>query len=361
MALNVTSPFLPPREEYQRLVDGIWDRRWMTNNGPLVQELEHKLADYMGLEALSYVSNGTIALQIAIRALNLTGEVITTPFSYVATTSSLVWENCEPVMVDIDPATLNIDASKIERAITPRTTGILATHVFGNACDITAIEAIAKKHGLRVIYDGAHGFGATYNGRSLLAYGDASTLSFHATKLFHTIEGGAVISPHDDVRYAVNQLRNFGHTSPTSFDMAGVNGKNSEFHAAMGLCNLPYIDDILANRRTFSLAYDARLLGRIDRPSITPGCEYNYAYYPVLFPDEAALLKSLASLAAADIHPRRYFYPSLSHLPYLKGVASTPVSDDIAPRVLCLPLFNELGLDNVERVSDILLSSLDKM
>src|SRR5690606_18072879 len=220
--IPVTKPFLPPQEEYEKYLDGIWKREWLTNNGPLVNELELQLKEYLGLKHILYVSNGTIALQMAIKALELKGEIITTQFSFVATTSSIVWEGCKPVFVDIDQATLNIDPSKIEAAITSETSGILATHVYGNPCDIEAIQAIADKHGLKVIYDAAHCFGTKYKGRSVFEYGDISTTSFHATKLFHTIEGGAVFTKDPEVLKKLSFLRNFGHNGPEKYEGVGI-------------------------------------------------------------------------------------------------------------------------------------------
>ena len=241
-SIPVTKAFLPPQDLYRRYLDEIWERGWLTNHGPLVREFERQLQMRLGLDHVLYVANGTLALQIAIRAMELKGEVITTPFSYVATSSSILWEGCMPVMVDIDSATLTIDPEKIEAAITDRTSGILATHVYGNACDIERIEEIALRHGLHVIYDGAHAFGTLYDGRPIFQFGDITTASFHATKVFHTIEGGAVCTASPDIAQKAGLLRNFGHTGPNTFACVGINAKNSEFHAAMGLCNLGYID-----------------------------------------------------------------------------------------------------------------------
>lgn len=234
--IPVTKPFLPKQADFKSYVSSIWARQWLTNNGPLVNELEIKLQQYLALPHLLYVTNGTIALQLAIQALEIKGEVITTPFSFVATTSSIVWQGCKPVFVDIDEETLNIDPDKIEAAITPRTTAILATHVFGNPCDIDAIDRIAKKHNLKVVYDAAHCFGTQYKGKSIFAYGDVSTTSFHATKLFHTIEGGAVFTQNPDILKRMALMRNFGYSGVDTFSELGTNAKNSEFHAAMGLC-----------------------------------------------------------------------------------------------------------------------------
>jgi dTDP-4-amino-4,6-dideoxygalactose transaminase len=351
MNITVTKPFLPPIEEYQRYLKQIWSRGWLTNNGPLVNELELRLKDYLKIEYLLYVVNGTTALQVAIKALGLTGEVITTPFSYVATTASLIWEGCEPVMVDILPDTLNIDPGRIEAAITTRTTGIVATHVYGNACDVDAIEAIAAAHGLKVIYDGAHAFAANYRGRSLLAYGDVATTSFHATKLFHTGEGGMVCARQPELLRRMSLMRNFGHTSPTDFECIGINGKASELHAAMGLCNLNYIAEILRLRRELSLHYNGALQDiPVRRPKITDHCDYNYAYYPVIFGSESVLTTVMTVLTAHHIFPRRYFYPSLSQLAYLPQRFVTPISDDLSRRILCLPLYHSLSKEEIDMV-----------
>lgn len=359
MQINVTKTYLPPIAEYERYLQDIWSRGWITNHGPLVNELELQLKERLGLDYLLFVSSGTTALQIALKALNLSGEIITTPFSYVATTSSIIWHGCEPVMVDISSDTLNIDARRIEAAITDRTSAILATHVYGNTCDIAAIQEIADRRHLAVIYDAAHAFGTRYLGRTAFDHGDISATSFHATKLFHTVEGGAVIARNPDVLRRLALLRNFGHTSPTDFECAGINGKNSELHAAMGLCNLKYIDKILQVRAELSAYYDKKLMGLpLRRPSVMPGCEYNHAYYPVIFETEPLLLRVLETLTFHNVHPRRYFYPSLSGLRYLDRHFDTPVSDDIAPRVLCLPLYHSLSLEEIDMICRLISRSI---
>ena len=353
--IYVTKPFLPPAGEYEKYLEGIWDRVWLTNNGPLVNELEIKLKEFLGLSHLLFLTNGTVALQIAIKALGITGEVITTPFSFVATTSSIVWEGCEPVFVDIDPGSLNIDPTLIEAAITPKTTAILATHVFGNPCDIDAIDAIAKKHNLKVIYDGAHVFGTTYKGRSVFGYGDICTASFHATKLFHTVEGGAVVTQDANLLRELSFLRNFGHNGPETFAAVGINGKNSEFHAAMGLCNLKYVDEILEKRRHIWDRYMSRLshasLGSIE---INKDAGFNYSYYPVIFESEEVVMKVIRELEGHKISPRRYFYPCLSTLHYVKP-ANTPVSADISRRILCLPSFHDMSDEVIDMIARIVL------
>ncbi len=353
--IPVTKPFLPPKEDFDQLVAGIWQRNWLTNEGPLSSKLELELKKILGQEHLLFVTNGTIALQLAIRALGLTGEVITTPFSYVATTSSLVWEGCEPVFADIDPLTLNIDPSAIEALITPRTSGILATHVFGNSCDVEAIQEIADRHGLKVIYDGAHAFGVNYKGESIFSYGDISTCSFHATKLFHTIEGGAVMTKDPELLRKMSLFRSFGHTSATSFEGVGINGKNSEFHAAMGLANLNHIPQIIARRKKLSKLYDKWLQGfDCKLPRKQEGATYNYAYYPILLSSEKELKGIIDALNRSDVYPRRYFYPSLSQLDYVNNWP-TPRADDAASRILCLPLYHELSEEEVELICRLIL------
>lgn len=353
--IPVTEPFTPPIEEYQAQLQGIWQRNWFTNNGPLVIELENKLRQYFGLDNMLLVSNGTIAIQLALKALGVTKKVITTPFSYVATTSSLVWEGCDPVFADIDPDTLNIDPSKIESLIDEDTQAILATHCFGNPCDIEAIEVIARKHGIKVIYDAAHCFGTKYQGKSIFSFGDVSTSSFHATKLYHTVEGGAVFSSNKKVIKTIEYLRNFGHDGPEKFNGVGINGKNSELHAAMGIVNLKYVDQILKQRRKLSHNYDQLLQGlKVKKQKITSNSEHNHAYYPIVFKSEKLALAAKAALESNEIYPRRYFYPSLSRLNYVNG-GSTPISDDISTRILCLPLFHGLSDENQEQVARVLL------
>jgi dTDP-4-amino-4,6-dideoxygalactose transaminase len=354
--IPVTKPFMPPREEYQKYIEEIWDREFLTNNGPLVQKLEQKLKDYLGVEHLLYLSNGTISLQIAIKALELKGEIITTPFSYVATTSSIVWEGCKPVFVDIHPKTLNINPELIEEAITDNTTGILATHVFGNPCDIDAIQTIAEKHDLKVIYDAAHCFGTTYKGRTVFEYGDVSTTSFHATKLFHTVEGGGVFTSDKNLNYRMSRMRNFGHAGFEKFDGVGINGKNSEYHAAMGLCNLAHIESILENRKKQCLLFEELLKDLpVQRFTIQKDSGWNYAYYPVIFESETVTLMVKEALEQNNIHPRRYFYPSLDTLDYVQ-TAEVQLSKDISKRILCLPLYFNLTSNEQE----LIIKTLEK-
>ncbi len=357
--IPVTKPFLPPKEDVYKLLDEVWQRQWLTNNGPLVNELELKLKEYLDVPHMLYLNNGTIALQIAIKALELKGEIITTPFSYVATTSSIVWEGCSPVFVDIDAETFNIDPTKIEAAVTPNTTAILATHVFGNPCEIDAIEIIAKKHNLKVIYDAAHCFGTKYKGKSVFAYGDISTTSFHATKLFHTVEGGAVFCNSPDLLKKMAYLRNFGHNGPEDFAMVGINGKNSEFHAAMGLANFPFINAILEKRKAISQRYDTWLKREnIQHQIINENGVFNYAYYPIVLNDSEATLKIIKELEGNRVTPRRYFYPSLNTVKLYEG-NSCPVSEKISGSIICLPLYFELTSNDVDFVSRILLRALN--
>ncbi len=299
----------------------------------------------MGVKNFHFVTNGTLALQLSLRALDITeGEIITTPFSYVATTSAILWERCQPVYVDIDQKTLNIDPSKIEAAITKKTKAIVAVHVFGNPCDIEAIEKIAKRHSLKVIYDAAHAFGVTHKGRSILNYGDISICSFHATKLFHTIEGGCLVAKDEDIYNKIELLKRFGHNGDEHIQL-GINAKASEFQAAMGLSNLKYVADIIRERERLTNLYDQYLDGSIIKPKGSTRVKYNYGYYPVIFNNTEKLEMVMEKLNSVNIFPRRYFSPSLNKLPYLKVKDRCPVSEDIADRILCLPLY--VGLDNV--------------
>lgn len=354
----VTQSFMPPLEEYQDYVKKIWERKYLTNQGPVLQELEAQLKAFTGALNLHYVTNGTIALQLALRALDITeGEIITTPFTYVATTSAILWERCTPVYVDINPDTLCIDADKIEAAITPRTKAILAVHVFGYPCEVEKIEAIANKHHLKVIYDAAHAFGAVYKGKSLVTFGDVSTCSFHATKLFHTIEGGAVILKDKTASEKLELLKRFGHVDDEHLCL-GINGKSNEFCAAMGLCNLKHIDTIISERKRAIDYYDAALKGKVLRPRLPEGLIYNYAYYPAIFKSEAELLKVKDALAEADIFARRYFYPSLNTLSYLPQSQSCPISEDISSRIMCLPLFAGMEPEVLEKIITIIKNNV---
>jgi dTDP-4-amino-4,6-dideoxygalactose transaminase len=271
----------------------------------------------------------------------------------VATTSSILWERCIPVFVDIEPETYCIDATKIEASITENTKAIMAVHVFGNPCDIEAIEMIAKKHGLKVIYDGAHAFGVTYKGRSIFSYGDISTCSFHATKLFHTIEGGGVFVNDPEVSQQVELLKRFGHHDD-DYRILGINAKANEFQAAMGLVNMKYLPEIIEQRKSVVERYDTLVSNSFERPLYRSGSTRNYAYYPIVASDEPTLLEVIARLNAEDIYPRRYFFPSLNKLPYIEGAATCPVSEDIARRIVCLPLYAGMEKDDINKICEII-------
>lgn len=354
----VTKTFMPPQHEYISILNRAWDHHWLTNRGVLVRELEDILRLKLNVSNIIATTNGTLPLQIAIKALGLTGEIITTPFSYVATTSSIVWEGCTPVFVDIHPQYLTIDETKIEAAITAKTTAILATHVFGNPCAVEEIETIAKKHDLKVIYDAAHAFGVTYKGKSIFNYGDISTCSFHATKLFHTGEGGAVFTDDEVLLNKLFYHHNFGHEGPHNFQGVGINAKMSELQAAMGLAVLPYMDEIIKARREiidmYNQAFDETDLQLLK---VRTGGEWNFCYYPIIFRDEELLMEVDEKLRENEIYARRYFYPSLNNLSYVKYV-SMPISDSIAKRVLCLPLYHGLAHQDVERIISVIIKEL---
>jgi dTDP-4-amino-4,6-dideoxygalactose transaminase len=354
--IPVTKPFLPPQEEYAAYLNGIWQRNWLTNMGPLASSLELKLKDYLKVKHLLFVTNGTVALQLGIKALDLHGEVITTPFSFVATTSSIVWEGCKPVFVDINPDSLNLDSSKIEAAITQNTTAILATHVYGNPCEVEIIENIAKKHNLKVIYDGAHCFGVQYKNESIFNYGDISICSLHATKPYHSIEGGLIFTKNPEMLKKLAYMRNFGFDGPVSFAELGINGKNSEFHAAMGLVNLNYIDGNFEARKRIAGYYDDNLRTlRVVKPVWNKDSENTFSYYPLIFESEDLLIKCMDYLSNRQIFTRRYFFPSLPNsVPYLEN-QSLSVTDDISKRVLCLPMYAELTIEEVELICRLML------
>lgn len=354
--IPVTKPFLPSEEDYKIYIESIWKRQWLTNMGPLASDLEMRLKSHLNLKHLLFVTNGTIALQMAIKGLNLKGEIITTPFSFIATTSSIVWEGCTPVFVDIDRESLNIDPAKIEEAITEKTTAILATHVYGNPCEINAIDKIAKKHDLKVIYDGAHAFGVQVNGKSIFDYGDVSICSLHATKLYHSIEGGLIMTKDANLLKKMAYIRNFGISGHDSFAELGINGKNSEFHAAMGLVNLNHINKIHNKRKELTEYYDESLGNlRATKPIWHKGASLNYAYYPIVLESEELLLRIKEKLDANEIFTRRYFYPSLaSSLPYLP-VRNLPVTEDLSRRVLCLPLYFDLTNEEIDLMARLML------
>ena len=347
MKINVTQPFLPPIEEYLAQVQRAYDNNWLTNRGELVLELEDKIQNYLGADVKPLVmNNGTIPLQIALKLLGNGGEIITTPFSYVATTSTIVWEGCIPVFVDIDPVYWTIDETKIEEAITDKTTCIMATHVFGNPCNVEEIERIAKKYNLYVIYDAAHCFGVKYKGKSIFDWGDISTCSFHATKVFHTGEGGATFVNNKDLYEKVYYSHNFGHNGPEAFHGVGINGKISELNAAMGLAMLPYMDEILKKRSDICDFYGSLFHqdGKVTKLKLRAETQWNGAYFPIVMNSEDDLLSLVQKFNAKDIYPRRYFYPSLNYLPYT-SYQEKQNSESIAKRILCLPVFYNIPDD----------------
>lgn len=351
--INVTKTFFPPIEEYQKQIIRIWENQWLTNRGELLLELEEKLKQYLSVSNIIVLSNGTIPIQIALKLLAKGGEVITTPFSYVATTAAIIWENCTPIYVDIHPEYLTIDETKIEAAITEKTTCILATHVFGNSCNIDVIEDIAKKYNLKVIYDAAHCFGVSYKGKSIFEYGDISTCSFHATKLFHTGEGGAIFTKDKDLFHQCFFSHNFGHNGPLDFHGLGINGKISELQAAMGLAIFPHLKQILEYRKYIVNIYNSTLdFTKVKKIHIRNNTNWNYSYYPVIFETEEELLKVQNILNKNQIFPRRYFYPSLNIVPYVKAV-SMPISESIATRILCLPLHHNLDVSDAVKITQL--------
>jgi len=354
--INVTKTYLPNKEKYKQYVDEIYANGWITNNGPLVKELEKKLAKYLGVNNIVLVSNGTVALEIAYRTLDLKGYAITTPFSFVATTSSLVTNGLHPIFADINPKTLNIDPDKIEEQITPNTSAIVATHVFGNTCDVDAIDAIAKKHNLKVVYDGAHTFGVKYKEQSVANYGDITTLSFHATKLFHTIEGGALIINDNELVQKARYLINFGIENAESIPELGTNAKMNEFEAAMGLCMLDEMQKISQKRKEVYERYLHELSGIVRLQEQNTHSAQNYSYFPIILNDEKEMLRVQHALNYQNISPRRYFYPSLDTLHYIEPKQYCKNSRDISKRILCLPMYPELSKEDQIRIIAIVQS-----
>lgn len=352
----VTAPSLAPLEEFTELLKGVWERGILTHNGPLVQEFEKKMEAALGLDHFTVVSNGTVALQMAIKALELKGEIITTPFTWVATVSAIKWEGCTPIFCDIDPNTLNLDPMKIEEKITDKTSAILPVHVFGNPCDVEAIEAIAKKYNLKVIYDAAHAIGSTYNNESLLNYGDISATSLHATKLLNTAEGGGCITKNFELYKKLERIRFFGHNEAKDIVEDGFNGKLTEVHAALGLANLKYMEEVLLDRKKKYLLYKERLdkVPHLRFQELRHG-EINYSYFPVILKSEKMLLDLMDAFKKQNIFPRRYFYPSVNDYTEIVDHQSMPISEDISKRVLCLPLYFDLEINEVERICEIII------
>lgn len=355
--ITVTSPLLPPLEEFQELLADIWQRKWITNNGHYHKQLEQALADYLGVPYLSLFTNGTLPLITALQALRITGEVITTPYSFVATTHSVWWNGIKPVFVDVDPSTGNLNPDKIEAAITPQTTAIMPVHVYGTPCDTERIHAIADKYGLRVIYDAAHAFGVRINGESILKAGDISTLSFHATKTYNTIEGGALICHDAAMKQRIDYLKNFGYAGETEVVAPGINSKMDEVRAAYGLINLRYVDSAIAARKAVAEQYRAALK---DVPGLRmlqdiPGVTHNYSYFPI-FVNAAEYGESRDALyfrlKEHGILGRRYFYPLISTFSTYRGLpsaatANLPVATRLADEVICLPLHHELSEEDI--------------
>lgn len=352
--INVSKAFFPPLEDYEKQLKRIWKNNWLTNRGELVKELELNLKNYLNSPDVLLMTNGTLPIQIALKILAKQGEVITTPFSYVATSSAIIWENCTPVFVDIDPKHLTIDEEKISAAITSKTTAILATHVFGNPCAVEVIERIAKEHGLYTIYDAAHCFDVSYKNKSIFSYGDVSTCSFHATKLFHTGEGGGLFCNDKALMKKVFYSHSFGHDGPTNYFGLGINAKMSELHAAMGLTVLPYIKENITARKKVVEYYNESLdFSKLEKLTIRVGTEWNYSYYPIMLKDVTTLLRVTKLLNENQIYPRRYFYPSLNTIPYING-ADMPISEDISARILCLPLYRSIRFSSLKNICDLI-------
>lgn len=357
--IPVTKTFLPPQEEYFEIVRQIWKSNQIANGGQLHSNLQRALKKWLHVPNIILTANGTLSLQIPLKVLAKEGEVITTPFSYVATTSSIVWENCNPIFVDIHPDYLTIDETKIEKAITEKTTAILATHVFGNPCDIEEIERIAARYDLKVIYDAAHAFGVKYRGKSIFNYGDVSTCSFHATKLFHTGEGGAMFTKDEKLFQELFYKHNFGHKGKLEYYGIGINAKMSELQAGMGLAVLPYLEELILARKKIVELYNHSLNFKVKRLVMRANTEWNYSYYPVIFETEEILLKVQKVLDKKKIFPRRYFYPSLNTLDYVK-YSDMKVSQDISKRIMCLPLYPDLGHEEVKLISELVNQVITK-
>lgn len=355
--IYVSKPLLAPLDQYVEMLKGIWDSGILTHNGPLVQKLEKEIDTYLGIDTTTVVTNGTISMQLAMRALDiLEGEVITTPFSWVANCNAIQWERCEPVFVDVDPESFNINPDEIEAAITERTRAILGVHVFSRPCDVERIEAIASAHKLRVIYDGAHAFGVKYNNKSIFSWGDISTTSFHATKLFNTGEGGAVFTS-DFLKERIKSLRFFGIDSKNNITDIGCNAKMTEIHAALGLCNIPYLTSVIQVRKAIYSNYFKALGNKLSFQKFDSS-SYNYSYVPVLFSSETELKTVISYLNANNVFPRRYFFPSLNEVKAIQQYTPCPISEDISRRILCLPTYNELSLESVKWISELILETL---
>jgi dTDP-4-amino-4,6-dideoxygalactose transaminase len=359
----VTQPLMPPLEEFIPYLEAIWESRWLTNGGPFHQELEKKLADYLGVEHLALFANGTLALVTALQSLRITGEVITTPFSFVATAHSLLWNGIKPVFADIQPETFNLDPEKIEAAITPQTTAILPVHVYGHPCDVERIQKIADTYGLKVIYDAAHAFGVNYKNQSLLKHGDLSILSFHATKVFNTFEGGAIICPDAKTKNRIDDLKNFGYAGEVTVVATGINAKMNEIQAAFGLLQLKYVDKAIEMRREIDAQYRTQLtcVPGITCPPLPADTVYNYSYFPIFVEKGYSLLRDELNdkLRQNGIYPRRYFYPLISEFPMYRSLPSAarsnlPFARKAADQVLCLPIYPELDNEAITKIISII-------
>jgi dTDP-4-amino-4,6-dideoxygalactose transaminase len=346
-------------EEYVERLKTIWESGQLTNNGSLVRELESRLCEYLGVKHCILVSNGDAGLRVAIRGLELYDEVITTPFSYVSTASSIKWLGLTPVFADIEPDSLTIDPEKVEQLITPKTSAIMATHVYGNPCNVDRLNEIAKRHKLRIIYDAAHAFGVEYQGAGIAGFGDVSMFSLHATKVYHSGEGGVLATNDTEIYEAIEWRRRFGHNGQDGFHGVAINAKMSEFHAAMGLCVLDHLDQLISARRVATETYDQMLTEnpgvKLTRPGLRADTKYNYSYYPVIYESESRLLQSFDSLKQVNIHPRRYFYPSLNLVSSLGEFETQPISEAVAPRVACLPLSANISANDISRVIENLV------
>ncbi len=359
----VTQPFLPPLEEFQPLLANIWQSKTLTNGGPYHQKLEAALCAHLGVEQVALFTNGTVALVTALQALRVTGEVITTPFSFVATSHALLWNGIKPVFADIDPNTLNLDPKRIEAAITQQTTAIMPVHVYGRPCEVDAIQKIADTYNLKVIYDAAHAFGVRHNGSSVLNHGDLSVLSFHATKVFNTFEGGAIVCKDAKTKLQLDHLKNFGFVDETVVVAPGINGKMSEFNAALGLLQLNYVDAAIARRGEIASTYRQRLTGvpGIRCVNDLAGSDTNHSYFPILVGPEYPLSRDqlYEKLKRENVHPRRYFYPLISEFSMYRGLASAhpdhlPVATRSSRQVLCLPIYPDLSDESVEFIARLI-------
>lgn len=363
--ITVTAPLLPDLEEFNVLLKEIWDSKWITNNGSFHKRLESALCEYLKVPYISLFTNGTLPLLTALQALRITGEVITTPYSFVATTHSIWWNGCKPVFVDIDPATGNIDPDKIEAAISPRTTAIMPVHVYGKPCDTARIKKIADKYGLKVIYDAAHAFGVEVNGKSILNEGDMSTLSFHATKVYNTLEGGALVMHDAEMKKRIDQLKNFGFTGEITVEAPGINSKVDEVRAAYGLLNLTQVDAAIEARHQVAIKYREALrpVEGITFMDDMPGVKHNYSYFPIFVDQEKYGMtrdELYFKMKEQDVLGRRYFYPLISEFDTYKGLPSAgrenlPKAHQVADSVICLPMHHELSTEDVDRVLDILV------